>query len=284
MKTGLVLEGGACRGVFTSGVLDTMLDRGLTFDYCIGVSAGAGNAMNFRSGQRGRAFALTAGTESPVYFGFRQALESKKLLNLDLIYNRLSFEPPMPFDFGAYYANPMACEYVVTDCGTGGALYLSERAYQKRLVAIVEASSSMPGICAPVTVDGRPCLDGGIADPMPVARAMEQGCGRVVLVTTKPADNLHPTDFRKVRHVLYGLYGQRYPALCEALMTRYDRYFAQMDEILALEKAGRLFVIRPTHCEIRGLEKDHEKMRGYYRHGLEIAGAVWDDLTAYLGG
>ena len=169
MKTGLVLEGGGCRGVFTSGVLDLFQERGLWFDYCVGVSAGAGNAMNYKSCQPGRALALSAGEDSPVYYGFSQARKSGKLLDLDLVYNRLSFEPPYPFDFARYYENPMACEYVVTCCETGQAVYLEETVYRKRLVDIVKASCSMPGLCAPVEIDGAHYLDGGIADPMPVS-------------------------------------------------------------------------------------------------------------------
>ena len=125
-------------------------------------------------------------------------------------------------------------------------------------------------------------LDGGVADALPVHRALEQGCDRVVLVMTKPAENLHPMDYRKMRLLLYRLYGRRYPALYEALMTRANRYFTQLEEILALEKRGEIFVIRPTAPRIRSLEKDRQKMRAYYAHGAETARKKLPAMREYL--
>ena len=282
MKTGLVLEGGACRGVFTAGVLDTFQRNNLTFDYCVGVSAGAGNAMNYKSRQPGRAYVITSGEDLPEYYGLSKISETGNFVDLDLLYETLSFEGEHPFDFAAYYDNPMVCEYAVTSCETGQAEYLSENVYQKRLLEIVKASSAMPGICHPREIDGQYYLDGGIADPMPVFHALNKGCDKVVLVTTKPAADLHPTDYTKLRPVLSKLYKKRYPAFYVSLMTRVQRYFAQLDEILELEKEGQIFMIRPEHCEIRSLEKDRAKMRQYYHHGEQVAESCWDDLMKYL--
>ena len=282
MKTGLVLEGGACRGVFTTGVLDVFMDRGQTFDYCIGVSAGAGNAMNYKSRQRGRVISMLTDDHMPDYFGLSQAKKSGKLLDLDLLYDKFSFESDQPFDFAEYYDKPMECEYVVSNCGTGQADYLREKVYRKRLVNIVKASSSMPGICAPVSLDGQYYLDGGIADPMPVEHALEQGCDKVVLVMTKPASNLHPTDYSRLRVLMYRMYGRRFPEFFECMMSRIPRYFGQLDKILELEKEGKVFLIRPEECNIRGLEKDKEKMREYYRHGMACAEKNWDEMQKFL--
>lgn len=281
MKTGLVLEGGACRGVFTAGVLDVMMEKGLTFDYCVGVSAGAGNAMCYKSGQAGRSVALTTGETA--YFGFTQARKSGRLLDLDLLYHTMSYEGALPFDFAAYYRNPMTCEFAVTCCETGQAEYLTERAYEKRLIDIVKASSSMPGLCAPVAIGPRHYLDGGIADPMPVFRALSQGCDRVVLVTTKPANDLHPTDYTRLRPLMRKLYKRRYPLFYSNLMTRLPHYFAQLGEILELEREGQILVIRPEACGIQSLERDREKMRQYYQHGRVVADKNWEKLTEYLG-
>ena len=282
MKTGLVLEGGACRGVFTTGVLDVFQKKNLTFDYCVGVSAGAGNAMNFKSRQPGRAFVITSGEQIPEYYGLSKIPETGSLVDLDLLYETLSFEGDFPFDFNAYYHNPMVCEYAVTSCESGQAEYLSENVYQKRLLEIVKASSSMPGICHPREIGGKHYLDGGVADPMPVFRALSQGCDKVVLVTTKPTENLQPTDYTKLRPVLSKLYKKKYPAFYETLMTRVKRYFAQLDEIVELEKEGQVYVIRPEHCEIKSLEKDRAKMRQYYHHGEEMAEKHWASLMQYL--
>lgn len=282
MKTGLVLEGGGCRGVFTTGVLDVMLERDLRFDYCVGVSAGAGNAMNFKSRQSGRAYLLTAGTAGKPYYGLSQARKSRRLLDLDLLYHTMSYEGEFPFDFAAYYANPMICEYVLTCCETGQSAYFREDVYQKRLLEIVKASCSLPGLCPPVAIDGLHYLDGGITDPMPVFHALNEGCSRVVLVTTKPADALHPTDYTRLRPLLSKLYKSKYPAFYAGLMTRVKRYFAQMDEILELEREGQVLILRPECCPIKTLEKDREKMGVYYRHGRSVAESRWEALTSYL--
>ena len=280
MKTGLVLEGGGSRGVFTTGVLDLMLERGLDFSYCVGVSAGAGNAMNFKSRQAGRALSIVGGGAS--YIGLDAARRTGRLLDLELVYDELSFEGDHPFDFAAYYRNPMQAEYTLTSCETGQSVFLSENVYHKRLVKIVMASCSIPGVCAPVELDGQHYVDGGVADPMPVRHAFDQGCDRVVLITTKPRDDLHPTDYRKIRHLLETLYGRKYPALVDAMMTRLPRYFEEMAWIEEEERAGRVFVIRPEHCHIHTLERDLEKLRPYYLHGRQIGEEQWDSMLEYL--
>lgn len=282
MKTGLVLEGGACRGVFTSGVLDVFQAQGIAFDYCIGVSAGAGNAMNYKSRQPGRCFTLIAGEEDAPFFGLATLLKSGDTIDLDYLFDTLSFSGKLPFDFDTYHKNPMQCEYVLTDCLTGQPAYLAENVYHKRLTEIVKGSCAMPGFCKPRHIDGRAYLDGGVADAMPVFRALSQGCERVVLVMTKPENNLRPMDYTKLRPVLQKLYGRRYPALYEALMTRVKRYFAQLDEISKLEDRGKLFIIRPTRCEVKGLEKDRQKLRAYYAHGKAVARKQLPGMLQYL--
>lgn len=281
-RNGIVLEGGACRGVFTAGVLDVLQERGLTFNYCIGVSAGAGNAMNFKSRQPRRAYELTTGTGSRSYYGIRQARYSHNLIDLDYLYETLSYEGDIPFDFDAYYRNPMVCEYVVSCCETGEAEYLSETVYQKRLLEIVKASGAMPGLCKSRIIDGKHYLDGGVTDALPVLRAFSQGCDKVVLVTTKPAENLHPTDYSRLRPLFQKLYKKRYPRFFESLMDRIPRYFESLEKILELEKEGKIFVIRPQRCNIKTLEKDREEMRQYYLHGKKVAAEQYENLLAYL--
>lgn len=282
MKTGLVLEGGACRGVFTSGVLDVMQEKGLTFDYCIGVSAGAGNAMCFKSRQPGRAYRLTAGIGCTTSFGPQQARNSRKMVDLDHLYHTLSYEGPCPFDFSAYHTNPMECEYVVSCCETGQAEYFREEVDQRRLQEIAKASSSLPGFCPPVELGGRHYLDGGICDALPVQRAFDRGCDRVILVTTKPASALHPMDYRKWRVLLRRLYNGRFPEIYEALMNRIPRYFTSLGRILQMEEDGKILVIRPRECHVSTLEKDQEKMSQYYQHGRDTAESLWPRIEEYL--
>ena len=282
MKTGLVLEGGASRGVFTTGVIDVFLEKGLTFDYCIGVSAGAGNAMNYKAGQKRRIYRLTADTSSRSYFGFGQVRRTRRLLNLEYLYDTLSHEGALPFDFDAYFQNPMDCEFVLTNCQTGQAEYVRENGDRQRLLMAVKASCAMPGLCHPYQIGGQFYLDGGIADPVPVARAMQQGCDQIVLVMTKPAANLRPAYYSRMRLLMYRLYGKEYPALYEALMQRAQRYAAQLAQISAWEQEGKVFVIRPRFCDIKVLEKDRDKLRHYYNHGRAMARGQYPLLQEYL--
>ena len=282
MKTGLVLEGGASRGVFTTGVIDVLLENGLTFDYCIGVSAGAGNAMNYKSGQRKRIYTLAADISFGSYFGIGQARRSHRFLNLEYLYDTLSHEGKLPFDFDAYFRNPMDCEYVLTNCHTGQADYFRENGDRQRLLMAVKASCAMPGLCLPYWIGEQPYLDGGIADPMPVQRAMEQGCERIVVVMTKPAANLRPADYSRIRPLMRRLYAREYPALYDALMHRAQRYFTQLAQISAWEQEGNVFVIRPWFCDIKVLEKDRDKLRHYYNHGRAVAKEQYPALLQYL--
>jgi len=282
VKTGLVLEGGASRGVFTTGVIDVFLEKGLRFDYCIGVSAGAGNAMNYKSGQKRRIYRLAADTSSHSYFGFGQARRTHRFLNLEYLYDTLSHEGSLPFDFDAYFQNPMDCEYVLTNCQTGQAEYVRENGDRQRLLMAVKASCAMPGLCRPYQIGGQFYLDGGIADPVPVARAMQQGCDRIVLVMTKPAANVRPADYSRMRLLMYRLYGKEYPALYEALMQRAQRYAAQLARISEWEQEGRIFIIRPRFGDIKVLEKDRDKLRHYYNHGRAMARGKYPLLQKYL--
>lgn len=282
MKTGLVLEGGACRGVFTSGVLDVMQEKGLTFDYCVGVSAGAGNAMCFKSHQPERAFRLSAGIGCTTSFGPAQVRDSKKMVDLDHLYRTMSYQGPYPFDFFTYHNDPMECEYVVSCCETGKAEYFSEDIVQERLLEITKASSSLPVFCPPVELDGKHYLDGGICDPLPVKRALDKGCDKIILVTTKPADALHPIDYRKWRVLLQGMFRHRFPAMYDALMNRTVQYFTSLRHILEMEQAGKLIVIRPQECSVSTLEKEQSNMIAYYNHGKELAEQMWPQITDYL--
>ena len=270
MKIGLVLEGGGSRGVFTSGVLDLLLEENIPFDFCIGVSAGAGNAMCFKARQKGRAFSLLGSIEGSRYYGLAQARKSKSFVNLHLLYHTLSETGPFPFNFRAYQENPMECEYVLTCCETGLPEYLQEEHNQTRLQNIVMASCSLPGFCPPVALDGKHYLDGGVADAMPVFRAISKGCDKILLITTKPPTSLRPMDYRKMRLLMEKLYRKKYPALFHQLMTRADRYFSQLQEILELEKEGLVYILRPRSCPLKMLDTDPNKLREYYNHGRAV--------------
>ena len=183
MKTGLILEGGAVRGIFTAGVLDRLMEEGINFPYVIGVSAGGGNAMSYVSCQVGRTCRMINAPRNESYYGFRQFLGSGKIINLD----KMAYEYPykqFPFDFDTYYNSGIETEYVCTCLETGEAEYFSEYEDNERLLTIAKATCSVPMLCAPVELDGKHYLDGSIADSIPIEHALEMGCDKLVIILT----------------------------------------------------------------------------------------------------
>lgn len=266
--TALVLEGGGMRGVFTSGVLDWMIDHGIAFPYLVGVSAGASNALSFASHQRGRAKYTFADLQMERhYLGVRNILRHRSIMDMQLLYRELP-ETLWPYDYEAYRTNPMRVECVATDCTTGGAVYLEEKENAARIIDIVRASSSLPFACPIAYVDGRPMLDGGIADSIPLDRALEQGYEQAVVVLTRHRGYRKEEKPPRIPPFVYA----RYPKLREALRTRGARYNAQLEKIERLEDEGRIIVIRPEHpVQVARIETDIEKMNALYRHGFEMA-------------
>lgn len=266
--TALVLEGGGMRGVFTSGVLDWMIDHGITFPYLVGVSAGSSNALSFASHQRGRGKYIFADLQAERhYLGVRNIFRYRSIMDMDLLYHELP-ESLWPYDYAAYKANPMRVESVATDCLTGKAVYLEEKEDPERIIDIVRASSSLPFACPIAQVDGIPMLDGGIADSIPLQRAIEQGYKHAVVVLTRHRGYRKEEKPLRIPSFVYC----RYPQLREALRTRGERYNAQLVMVEQLEQEGRIIVVRPNHpVEVARIETNMDKMNELYRHGFEMA-------------
>ena len=266
--TALVLEGGGMRGVFTSGVLDWMMDHNITFPYLVGVSAGSSNALSFAAHQRGRAKYTFADLQAERhYLGMRNLWRHHSILDMELLYRELP-ETLWPYDYKAYCTNPMRVESVATDCFTGQAVYLEEKESSERIIDIVRASSALPFACPIAQVDGHPMLDGGIADSIPLQRAFDQGYEHAIVVLTRHR------GYRKEEKPPYlpPFIYSRYPKLREALRTRGKRYNAQIAWIERLESEGRITVIRPDHpVDVARIETDMNKMNALYEHGFEVA-------------
>ena len=175
-KATLVLEGGATRGVFTSGVLDYMMDQDLYMSHVIGVSAGACNAAGYVSKQprRTRNCMIPEDKSGSYYYGIREFVKEKSVMNMDLIFDKYPNEL-IPFDYDTYFGSEITCEIVTTNCITGKAEYMTEDHDRERLMKICRASCSMPLLTPIVNVDDVPYLDGGLADSVPVKHAQKIG-------------------------------------------------------------------------------------------------------------
>lgn len=265
---GLVLEGGAMRGIFTCGVLDWMMDNNLHFPYTVGVSAGACNGASYISNQRGRGrYSNIDLYEKYQYAGLKYYLKSRNVMDFDLLFDEFP-NKIVPFDYETYASSGKRFEMVVSNCVTGEAEYMEEYESHQRLLDILKASSSMP-IFSPITdVDDVPMLDGGVCDSIPVQRAMDQGYGKNIVVLTRNRGYRKKGSTLKVPSFIY----KKYPLMRDAINRRSELYNAQLDLVEKLEKKGQIIAVYPTEpMTIERIEKDIDKLRFFYDHGYECA-------------
>ncbi len=284
MKKGtLILEGGAVRGVFTSGVLDYLMEKDLYFSHVVGVSAGTCNGVNYVSRQieRTKKCMIHQEDEYDYYMGIRKFIKEKSLLNMDMIFDKFPNEI-FPFDYDTYFNSDIYTEWVTTNCLTGKAEYMDSRDSKEQLMKICRASSSMPLISPIVNIDGIPYLDGGLSDSIPIRRAMKYGNKKMVIVLTKNK-GYRKKFVTKAKRKLYESAYKKYPELVKTLIKRPVIYNRTLDKIEQLEEEGKIFVIRPEVAMISRLERNMEKLEEFYRHGHEEMERRYDELTEYLG-
>ena len=275
-KTGLILEGGGMRGVFTCGVLDYLMDHKISFPYAIGVSAGACNGLSYMSHQRGRGkYSNIDLLAKYKYIGIRPLLKRRGLIDQPLLFHRFP-DRILPYNYKAYAENPGRFEMVTTDCLTGLACYWEEKFDEKRIIDIVKASSSLPYACPIIEVEGRPMLDGGIVDSIPLLRAYEQGCDKCVVVLTRNRGYRKTVKKVFVPNFIY----KEYPRLRVALRNRNKLYNEQLDLVERLEDEGKIIVIRPEKPIVVGrMETNTKKLTDLYEQGYACAKKVFEECS-----
>lgn len=267
-KSGLVLEGGGMRGVFTSGVLDAFMKHEVYFSYVVAVSAGACNGLSYISRQprRARISNIDMLVEYD-YISLRHLVSQGSIFDPDLLYRRFPDEL-VPYDYDAYFANPATFEMVATNCLTGRPEYLTERSGDRaRLIDIVKASSSLPYVSKITRVDGVPMLDGGIVDSIPVKRAMAIGYAHNVVIATRNRGYRNTGHDRKIPPFIY----RDYPRLRVALSHRIEVYNRQLAMVERMEDEGKISCIRPLRpMEVGRMEKDPKKLEALYEEGFKL--------------
>lgn len=280
-NSGLVLEGGATRGVFTAGVLDYLMEREYyPFPYVVGVSAGACNAVDYVSRQLGRTrdCMIHKGKENS-YLNLKTAIRTKSLFDMDMIFDKYPNEI-YPFDYDTYFGSDMQCELVVTNCTNGQAEYLSEKGSRERLMKICRASSSVPLASPMVEIGGVPYLDGGLADSIPVIRSLKTGHRKNVLVLTRNK-GYRKKQPKKSRAVYVAAF-RKYPELTKTILHRYRVYNKTISYIEKWEREGRVFVIRPEIPEVSRTEQDYDTLMAFYQHGYEQMKDSFEAMKDYL--
>jgi predicted patatin/cPLA2 family phospholipase len=283
MTTGtIVLEGGATRGVFTSGVLDFLMEKETYLSHVIGVSAGSCNGVDYVSRQIGRTrdCMIHKEKEYSYYSSFGKFIKEKSLLDMDLIFDKYPNEM-FPFDYETYFASGMECEIVVTNCVTGQAEYMKEREDKERLMRMCRASSSMPLVSPMVNIDGVPYLDGGLADSIPVQRAVELGNKKIVLILTRNRGYRKKMTTKPVAKMYRRAY-KSYPKLARAAIRRNFEYNQTMARIKRMEEEGEIFVLRPETEPVSRLERNYDTLMRFYEHGYELMEKQYDALCRYL--
>ena len=270
-RSGLILEGGGMRGVFTCGVLDNLMDRGIRFPYTIGVSAGACNGLSYMSRQRGRGkFSNIDLLEQYRYIGLKQLITKGNIMDFDLLFHDFP-ERIIPYHYDVLAAAEEHFEMVTTSCQTGKACYFEEKRDPKRVIDIVKASSSLPYVAPISYVDGHPMLDGGIADSIPIGRAEERGYDNNVVVLTRNKGYRKPAKPSTVLPLFY----RKYPALRDAIRQRNALYNEQIERVERLEAEGRVIVIRPEQpIVVDRMERNTQKLLDLYNEGYRCAAKI----------
>ncbi len=282
MKTGLVLEGGAMRGMFTCGVLDVFLEEGIRFDAAAGISAGAVFGCNFKSGQRGRAVRYNKRfARDPRYCSLRSLLKTGDLYGADFCYRELP-DRLDPFDRKAFAEDPLIFYVGAADVDTGEIAFHRCDDGGELDMLWMRASASMPMVSRIVEAEGRRLLDGGIVDPVPYRFLEQAGYGRNVYVLTQPK------GYRKERAAalpLVRLALRRTPKMARAMAVRHEVYNRQMEEIDEKERRGEILVLRPPESlGISRTEHDPEELERVYQIGRSEAQKAAERVKAFLRG
>ena len=266
-NTGLVLEGGGMRGVFTSGVLDAFMRNELHFRYIVAVSAGACNGLSYMSRQIRRARLSNIDMLARYdYIGLRHLVMQGSIFDQKLLYDDFP-NKLLPYDWDTYFENPAEFEMVTTNCRTGQACYLSEYRDRQRVLDIVKASSSLPFVSKIVMVDGEPMLDGGIVDSIPLLHSIERGHEYNVVISTRNHGYRSTDRDRKTPPFVY----KNYPRLRVALSHRHAVYNQQLELVEQMEDEGKIVCIRPQKpVKVGRMEKDVEKLEQLYEEGFTL--------------
>lgn len=276
-RTGLVLEGGGVRGIYTAGVLDVFMEEGLTFDGVIGVSAGAIHACSYLSGQKGRSIRYYRKYVSdPRFMSLRSWLKTGDVVGADFCYHELPDKLDV-YDHEGFLRNPTPYWVVCTDVETGKAEYV-RLTDMRGQIEYLRASASLPYFSRIVTLDGRKYLDGGCSDSIPAEAFHRMGYGRNVVVLTRDASYRKKPEMTALARLVY----RKYPAFVRTLERRHEMYNEQLAQIGQMEAEGSVFVIRPAKpLEIGRLESDPEKVQHVYEQGCADARAALAALKSW---
>lgn len=280
-KLGLVLEGGASRTFYSCGVMDCLLKEDIYADYVIGTSAGIANGVSYVSKQIERNYIIgTKYLPTKKYQGFHHLLNRKNrsYYNLEFVFNEIP-NKLLPFDYETFVNYKGEVVAAVTNIETGKPEYLDVSRNDRRFM-ILRASCALPIMFQPIELNGKKYMDGGICDSIPVQQAIDSGCDKVIVILTQPRD--YRKQFEKSLELSAKLY-KKYPEFCKALYLRPENYNKSLDNIMELEKEGKVFVIAPKESlGIKRTENDGKEIERIYKLGIRDFEEAKDSLKEFL--
>lgn len=269
------------RSMFSAGVLDFFLDHDIEIPNVMAVSAGAYAGMNYVSGQRGRIFdSVIEPLETEKYMGIGTFLRKRTFFDMDLLFDEIP-KRRAPFDFEAFSASAKRFITSTVNCFTGEAVYFDAFTDRDSFLNICRAANSLPFIAKITEIEGIPMLDGGMADAVPVVKALEEGWKKLVVVVTR--DRGYRKKQRHFYLAMIKLLYHKYPKFVDLVTGRADRYNASLDVLEKLEREGKAFILRPSEdMHLTNNESDAETLREYYRHGYKVAEEKERELREFL--
>ncbi len=279
-KSGIILEGGAMRSMFSAGILDFFLDSGIEIPNVLAISAGAYAGMNYVSGQKGRVIdAVIKPLEQEKYLGLGTFLKKGTFFDMNLLFDEIP-KNRVPFDFESFSASSKRLVTSTVNCLTGETCFHEKFEDMDDFLLACRAANSMPLLAKVAEYKGIPMLDGGMGDAIPIGKALEEGWEKIIVVLTRDR------QYRKKRRHLYlavihTVY-HKYPNFVKLVENRSERYNDCLDQLERLEKEGRVFTFRPSALTVTNHESDVDTLLRYYRHGYDTAKEQHENLLHFL--
>lgn len=280
-QTGILIEGGAMRSIYAAGILDYFLEKGIEIPNVLAVSAGAYAGMNYVSEQKGRVVdAIIKPLEKEKYLGLGTFFRKGTFFDMDYLFDYIP-KVKAPFDYDTFCNSKKRFMLSTTECNTGECIYHEKFENQEAFWKICKAANSLPFISRITQIDGLPMLDGGVADAIPIEKALSEGWKKIIVILTRKQE--YRKKYRWFYMFLVKIVYRKYPELIRVLEERADKYNHSLDVVKQLEEDGRALVFRPTEIAVKNQESDVDTLMKSYHHGYEEAEKRHMEIGEFLG-
>lgn len=278
IMTGLVLEGGTFRGIFSAGIMDAFIEEGIEFPYIVGVSAGISNGVSYVSKQFGRNIEILEKYRNDKrYLSMGNYRKCRSMFGLDFVFGDIPREL-VPFDYEEFRRYTGTCLVGVTNAETGKTEFKNALEDSENF-DFLRATCAIPGYFPAIEIDGKPYFDGGLASPICVKQALKDGCSRVVIILTQPEGFVKKCGKGNV--AMSQLIKHKYPNVEMLLLTRHKLYNKQIEFCNELERRGKALIFRPSH-KLNSFEKDEKTLRAVWQEGYEMGKSRAEEIRAFM--